>query len=137
MNWIENRQDVVSDIIDGEMVLLHLKAGHYFSMNATASALWETLQKGASEEAIVGQLAERFPEQPQLAEQVRAWFEQLRQEQLIVPCEQVVAPAQVVFEGAYAAPELNKYTDLQDLLLIDPIHESDAAGWPAMPTPPG
>jgi hypothetical protein len=26
---------------------------------------------------------------------------------------------------------LNKYTDMQDLLLLDPIHEVDAAGWPS------
>ena len=28
-------------------------------------------------------------------------------------------------------PVLNKYTDMQDLLLIDPIHDVEAHGWPA------
>jgi hypothetical protein len=27
-------------------------------------------------------------------------------------------------------PVLNKYTDMQDLLLLDPIHEVDERGWP-------
>ena len=30
-----------------------------------------------------------------------------------------------------AAPVLNKYSDMQDLLLLDPIHDVDEeAGWP-------
>jgi hypothetical protein len=31
------------------------------------------------------------------------------------------------------APRLEKYTDMQDLVLIDPVHQVDAAGWPAAP----
>jgi len=31
----------------------------------------------------------------------------------------------------FSAPRLDKYTDMQQLLLIDPIHEvSDEQGWP-------
>jgi hypothetical protein len=29
----------------------------------------------------------------------------------------------------FKAPELQKYTDMQDFLLVDPIHETDEAGW--------
>ena len=30
----------------------------------------------------------------------------------------------------YTAPAVQKYDDLEDLLLLDPIHEVDEAGWP-------
>jgi len=30
----------------------------------------------------------------------------------------------------FALPVLHKYTDMQELLLIDPIHEVDETGWP-------
>ncbi len=30
----------------------------------------------------------------------------------------------------YATPTLSKYTDMEELLLLDPIHEVDAQGWP-------
>jgi hypothetical protein len=29
-----------------------------------------------------------------------------------------------------AAPVLEKYTDMQELLLLDPIHDVEEAGWP-------
>jgi hypothetical protein len=28
---------------------------------------------------------------------------------------------------------LQKFTDMQDLLLLDPIHEVDESGWPRVP----
>jgi hypothetical protein len=30
----------------------------------------------------------------------------------------------------FAAPALNTFSDMQELLLLDPIHEVDEAGWP-------
>ena len=30
----------------------------------------------------------------------------------------------------YSPPVLNSYTDMEELLLLDPIHDVDQAGWP-------
>jgi len=35
----------------------------------------------------------------------------------------------------FSAPVLNAYTDMEELLLLDPIHDVDQAGWP-MPKAP-
>jgi hypothetical protein len=32
---------------------------------------------------------------------------------------------------AYVPPVMNKHSDMQELLLLDPIHEVDEAGWPS------
>ena len=32
--------------------------------------------------------------------------------------------------SAFEAPVLSKYTDMQELLLLDPIHDVDDMGWP-------
>ena len=37
--------------------------------------------------------------------------------------------------GSGALPRLRKYTDMQDLLLLDPIHEIDQSGWPNSANP--
>ena len=31
---------------------------------------------------------------------------------------------------AFVTPELHKFTDMQELLLVDPIHEVTEEGWP-------
>jgi hypothetical protein len=33
-------------------------------------------------------------------------------------------------ESKFEKPGLQKYSDMQDLLLLDPIHEVDEMGWP-------
>ena len=33
--------------------------------------------------------------------------------------------------GNWIAPKLTVYEDMQDLLLLDPIHDVDETGWPA------
>ena len=35
----------------------------------------------------------------------------------------------------FVPPVLHKYTDMQELLLIDPIHEVDETGWPNIAGP--
>jgi len=36
----------------------------------------------------------------------------------------------------FAAPVLQKYDDMQDLIMLDPIHEVDDSGWPARKADP-
>ena len=66
---------------------------------------------------------------------------ELQQEDLIVPDDakkpQRIKGLDVRIEAgsetekpSFEAPILHKYTDMQDLLLLDPIHEVDEAGWP-------
>jgi len=135
----DNSQNVVSDVIDGEAVLLHLKAGNYFCLGGCAKALWAALLEGAEAEHLLAALARAYPQESRvgLESDLMNWLEQLRREDLIVECPQGAAPSSARsdpdFEAPYQTPELHKYSDLQDLLLIDPIHESDAAGWPALP----
>ena len=57
---------------------------------------------------------------------------QLREEQLLVPTQEEAPPVVVVAPGPWAAPGLQRFSDMQDLLLLDPVHdiELDANGWP-------
>ena len=40
---------------------------------------------------------------------------------------------EVALPATFTAPNLETFTDLQELLMLDPIHEVDAAGWPHKP----
>ena len=47
------------------------------------------------------------------------------------------APSPPASNGGSASadvePQLSSYTDMQELLLLDPIHEVDESGWPNRP----
>jgi hypothetical protein len=35
--------------------------------------------------------------------------------------------------GEYRSPAIERFDDLEELLVLDPIHEVDEAGWPVTP----
>ena len=72
---------------------------------------------------------------------------QLQQEQLIAPDERVAfsasdepsassSPSVATGRLAFEAPVLAKYTDMAQLLVLDPIHDVDETGWPKIPQAP-
>jgi hypothetical protein len=77
---------------------------------------------------------------------VNLFIQQLQQEGLVIPVDNKLADSSLPqnwkeqitakeSKAIFNAPVLNKYTDMQDLLLLDPIHEVDATGWPSIKPP--
>jgi hypothetical protein len=131
-----NAPDVVSETIDGEAVILNLKDGDYHSSLDIGSAVWEWIQAGYAVESIENALEARFPESAsEIAKDVADLLAQLEKENLIRPASsepRMQSPDVGILENThhYSKPELNSYRDMQDLLLLDPVHEIDDAGWP-------
>jgi hypothetical protein len=74
----------------------------------------------------------------QIETAVSALLDELLQERLVVLGDDAEAGRGAVGAGATSAvsrsftpPVLSRYTDMQDLLLLDPIHDVDETGWPA------
>ena len=132
MAFKENSSKVVSDLIDGEMMLLNMEAGHYYSLLGVGAALWQQITGGTTREALLASLESAYSaeDEAQLAGDLDAFLEALRQEELLMDCSDTQA-VEVKFDQQYAAPKLATYSDLQDLLLLDPIHDVDETGWPA------
>lgn len=138
--------EVIADIIDGEVVIMNLKTGRYFSSDGVGSECWDALAGGLSVEQLVDRLANRYAEdRATIGSAVAGFVQDLIVHELIAPSD--ATPADTVrpsFSNGsrFHAPVLNVYSDMQDLLLLDPIHDVDTAGWPmpksetaAWPTP--
>ncbi len=52
--------EVVSELLDGEAVLLHLRTGKYFSLNATGTRMWALLGKYGDVELALQYLGREF-----------------------------------------------------------------------------
>ena len=129
------KPEVVADVIDGEAVIMNLKSGHYFSSEGTGSDCWDALAAGHSIEQLVDQLSERYAADRTTIESAVAEFvRDLVSHMLIAPSDEPPPPVTVKPPSSppapFHAPVLNVYSDMQDLLLLDPIHDVDAAGWP-------
>lgn len=130
-----NTPNVTHQVIDGEAIMINLDKGHYYSLEGAGAEIWTLLGSNATAEEIAAALEVRHGESPgRIATAVSALIQQLRDEELIVPCQQAAAEPATLPDAtqgrAFEPPILNKYVDMEDLLLLDPIHEVDDAGWP-------
>jgi hypothetical protein len=138
---------VLHDVIDGEVIVIDLKTGTYYSLRDSAAEVWGLVQTspGATPKELTEALAARYESNGHDVEAAVAEFlGHLQEEGLVNVVDYVrttsVAPT-VEPNGqprAFVAPVLDKFTDMQDLVLIDPVHDVSAAGWPhASPDAPG
>jgi Coenzyme PQQ synthesis protein D (PqqD) len=126
--------EIVHETVDGEVIAIDLANGSYYSLAGSGPAIWELLGEGASEAEIGAALAGRFEaEEPEIDTAVSALLGQLRENGLIVASEEggpgVSAPSPKE-KAPFEAPRLERYNDMKDYFLLDPIHEVDTAGWP-------
>jgi len=53
--------DVVSEVLEGEAVLLHLRTGKYFGLNPSGTRMWALLAEHREAEATLRCLCAEFP----------------------------------------------------------------------------
>ena len=136
--WRANLPAVAHEAFDDEAILIHFESGRYFSLNATGRAIWAALVEGTTLPAIVERLAAGFDaDDATLRAAARRFLDQLVAEGLAVAGTGPRAASPVKPDAArtgarapFAAPQLDVYSDMQDLLLLDPIHDVGATGWP-------
>jgi hypothetical protein len=137
-----NAPHVVGEIIDGEAVVVNLRDGAYYSMTGVGATIWAFVEQGATADQIVESLSGQYPEEAGVVRgAVDSFLSRLAGEDLIRE-EPGTAPelGEASANGEpFADPVFEKFEDLKDLLLIDPIHEVDETGWPLRvgdPLPP-
>ena len=127
---------VIHQLLDGEVIVVNLDTGVYYSLAGVAADIWVAVESGASTAETVDELlAHHDAGRPEIESAVARFVAELEQEQLIVAAagaERDAAPSSTngAAKRAFEEPVLHKYTDMQELLLLDPIHEVDEAGWP-------
>jgi hypothetical protein len=122
---------------DGEVVMINLKSGQYYSVTGAGSEIWGMLARGASAGEIVERLASRY--EGNLAEIIDAaasFLRELEREELVVVVEGGNSPAPASDpepdhpKRPFQPLILERFNDMKELLLLDPIHEVEDAGWP-------
>jgi hypothetical protein len=135
-----NTPDVMHETIDGEVIAINLVSGNYYSFRETGAEIWALIDEleALSVDELAHALALRYASPPSEIESAVARFlEELLAEGLVARAE---GQAEVRREPAdqptgvptrvFPLPRVEKYTDMQDLVLLDPVHQVDDTGWP-------
>ena len=130
---------VMHETIEGEVIVIDLTTGSYYSLRGSGAAVWEAIERGSSEGEIVRALGERYDAPAaEIASAVGRLLGELEAQGLVEGADDGAPAAatetsQSGVDGprpAFQAPVLEKHTDMQDLILLDPVHEVDERGWP-------
>lgn len=134
-----NAPQVVCETIDGEVVIVHLEKGYYYSLMKSGADVWDGIKNYSNRSAIIHHLTQIYEgSEENIAAAVDEFLDELLKEELIVAVNNLTLGSSPSIEGAgssdrpqFERPMLEKFTDMEDLLLLDPIHEVDVdAGWP-------
>jgi hypothetical protein len=131
------RPDVVHETIDGETVIVNLENGVYYSLRYSGVDVWNLIETGANLDELTSLMIDRYDgSADEIKKNLTELLVVLQQEGLVQVSSTkraVSQEPQPVTKGdklVFTPPLLEKYSDMQELLLLDPIHEVDEEGWP-------
>jgi hypothetical protein len=133
-----NSPSVVFERFEDETVLIHMDTGRYYSLDRIGSLVWELLVRPLEVSAVAEMLSGAFAAEPGGVEpSVRELIRQLEAEQLLrprtdpAPATATDTPLALPQGAVFAPPQLTRYDDMAEILLLDPVHDVDERGWPS------
>ena len=142
-SFIVDTSMVVSDVIDGEAIMLHRGSGTYFSTDGIGGLIWQWIGEGRSRARILAALTERFAApQGEIQGALDSFLADLATHSLLRETEgngraveiAEMTPNSMPEPGStvrFVPPRLHVYQDIRKLLLLDPLHDvAEMAGWP-------
>lgn len=118
-----------------EVIIINLERGAYYSGSGSAADLWTLLAAGASLEQAVDVLSRAYEVTASVVRQdVERSVAALLAAEIIEAdsggstASSIELPAAA--ERTWSAPGFDEYTDMWDLIKLDPIHDVDETGWP-------
>src|SRR5690349_8182516 len=115
--------------------MIHLESGNYYSLRAVGASIWGAFELGVPLPEIASTLRDSYGADATDA-LLDEFVAELVREELLAAVDQPPprdpAPWKPpMLEGEFVGPRLEKFTDMQHLILLDPVHEVDAGqGWP-------
>ena len=137
------KPSVVHEQFNNEIVIVNLDSGAYYSAQNVANAIWTWVCDGLSQADILGRIRVEYSgDGNEISNSTAAFLDRLVEEGLVDQqdlAETTGNGAGAVLDvsaKAFSTPLLVKYTDMEMMLLLDPIHEVDQEGWPTARKPP-
>ncbi|EJN07663.1 hypothetical protein PMI42_07678 [Bradyrhizobium sp. YR681] len=132
---------LISQQFDSEVVLANYQNGVYYNLEGSAAQIWLGLKVNRTVEEIGSAIAAATGgDVPFITQQVHAFVDGMLAEGLIAEGaadardEAAIANWAPVLTGAFVAPEFQRFDNLRELLLMDPVHDAGEEGWPLRET---
>ena len=124
---------LISRQFGDEVVLANYASGIYYNLDGTGAQIWLGINAGKTVEQIVdGFSAVAKVDRSTIDQSVRTFVDHLLAEGIIISGQPTSSTRDwsPIISGAFSVPQLERFDDLRDLLLLDPIHDVGENGWP-------
>lgn len=125
--------EVIYKDFGDELVVANLETGLFYSLGGSAGLIWADLVAGHSGAAIASAFAEQ--DTNSVAAAIGSFIAGLVVEKLLVPAEARDGTTLPPVSHTFATPTMERFDDLQGILLLDPIHDLGATAWPTVAQP--
>src|SRR5256885_13329441 len=89
-----NSPNVIHETIEGEVILIDLKTGTYYSLRDAGAAVWQAIEQGAGEDEIAAELRSHYEaSEREIQDAVRRLLAELEREGLVPADEGEAGPA--------------------------------------------
>ncbi|WP_201352027.1 PqqD family protein [Hydrogenimonas urashimensis] len=131
-----NVPKVVDEIFEDEIIVINFDNGDYFSLRKSAIDIWKGIKEGQSVGSILENLQDKYEAE---AEEIRNSIDEMigtfLKENLISEADASTQKKETSDQKTggkvpFQPPVFEKFTDMNDLLVLDPVHDVDESGWP-------
>lgn len=133
-----NAPAVIGEIVDGEVMVMNLRDGIYYSVAGAGAAAWPALTGRCAVDDIAAAIAAASGAPLATVEADLARFvHRLVAETILRPASDDPAPEvpQLVDFGNYRDFVIERFDDMRAMLILDPVHEVGEFGWPQQSEP--
>jgi hypothetical protein len=129
-----NIENISQERLDGEVIVISFNSGKYFSTSGAGADIFYLIQNQVPQELWFKLLSDAYGSFSETESGIETFLEDLKSEGIIVET-QINLSSKCTFpddcsRNGWVSPRMIAFNDLQDLLLIDPIHDSSIEGWP-------
>ncbi len=126
--------NIVSELFEGEVVAVNLDSGNYYSIRHTGAYVWNALITQHILEQIIDVLSQTYQNHSiNIANEIKQFVEALQKESLLKVTQNANSQTELAAPtGDYVSPTIDAFNDMQEILLLDPVHDVDESGWPVV-----
>jgi hypothetical protein len=135
--FVINTSEVTGQVIDGEAIIMNLSTGMFYSTDKVGASIWSWVEQGLSVGEIVAEITVQYDvSEAQARLDLEELVGQLVAENLVqisdgaadgLASRPALLPAAA--RAPYHSPELNRYSDMTDMLALDPPMPVLGAPW--------
>ena len=135
-NYVLNSSKISLERLNGEVVIISFNSGNYYSCVGSAADILSLVSKEVDRTLWKDIICSKYKINDLPVVEVELFIEVCLKENIVLLVDSKLEgmsdlPDDFTRNG-WNTPTLKIYKDFQDLLLVDPIHDSSLTGWPEL-----